>query len=112
MPKVLIDEGSVVVVVLVVVVVVTVDVVFCVLLLRRRAAVLFCCSLLLCRCSCFVVVVSESLPLLMCPSSVVASIVIVHAYPRWEHDVVVLHWRHLMCPSHTYATPPLTEISD
>ena len=52
------------------------------------------------------------LSLLIFPSSVVASIVIVHAYLRREHDAVVLHRRHLMCPSHTYATPPLTEISN
>ena len=41
--------------------------------------------------------------LLMFSSSVVASIVIVHAYLRREHDAVVLYRRHLMCPSHTYA---------
>ena len=46
----------------------------------------------------------------MFPSFVVASIVIVHAY--LEHDAVVLYRRHLMCPSHTYATPPFTEISN
>ena len=50
--------------------------------------------------------------LLMFSSSVVASIVIVHANLRREHDAVVLYRRHLMYPSYTYATPPLTEISN
>ena len=49
------------------------------------------------------------LSLLMFPSFVIASIVIVHAYLRQEYDAVVLYRRHLMCPSHTYATPPLTD---
>ena len=53
-----------------------------------------------------------SVSLLMFSSSVVASIVIVHANLRREHDAVVLYRRHLTCPSHTYATPSLMEISN
>ena len=75
---------------------------------------------LCCRCCHFrlvavvvaIVFVGSVLSLLIFPSFVVASIVIVHAYLRREHDAVVLYRRHLMCPSHTYATPPLTEISN
>ena len=81
------------------------------------------------RCCCFVAVVVAVLllsllrpwllplssvaflSLLMFPSFLVASIVIVHAYLRWGHGAVVLYRRHLMCPGHTYATPPLAAVS-